>query len=87
MDEENIIQLNDENGDAVYFEFLDLIEWRSKEYVVLLPVENEDNQVVILQLESTDGDQESYIGVENEFILETVFALFKERNKDIFDFD
>ena len=50
MDEENIIQLNDENGDAVYFEFLDLIEWRSKEYVVLLPVENEDNQVVILQL-------------------------------------
>ena len=87
MDEENIIQLNDENGDAVYFEFLDLIEWRSKEYVVLLPVENEDNQVVILQLESTDGDQESYIGVENEFILETVFALFKARNKDIFDFD
>ena len=87
MDEENIIQLNDENGDAVYFEFLDLIEWRSKEYVVLLPVENEDNQVVILQLESTDGDQESYISVENEFILETVFALFKERNKDIFDFD
>ena len=87
MDEENIIQLNDENGDAVYFEFLDLIEWRSKEYDVLLPVENEDNQVVILQLESTDGDQESYIGVENEFILETVFALFKERNKDIFDFD
>ena len=87
MDEENIIQLNDENGDAVYFEFLDLIECRSKEYVVLLPVENEDNQVVSLQLESTDGDQESYIGVENEFILETVFALFKERNKDIFDFD
>jgi len=87
MDEDNIIQLNDENGNAVSFEFLDLIEWRQKEYVVLLPLESEDNQVVILQLESTDGEQESYIGVENEFLLETVFALFKERNKDFFNFE
>ena len=61
MDEDNVIQLNDENGNAVSFEFLDLIEWRQKEYVVLLPLESEDNQVVILQLESTDDEQESYI--------------------------
>ena len=87
MNEENIIQLNDEDGNAVSFEFLDLIKWREKEYVVLLPVEDEDNQVVILQLESVDGEQESYIGVENEFILETVFALFKERNKDFLNFE
>lgn len=87
MDEDNVIQLNDENGNAVSFEFLDLIEWRQKEYVVLLPLESEDNQVVILQLESTDDEQESYIGVENEFTLETVFALFKERNKDFFNFE
>lgn len=87
MDEENIIQLNDENGNVVFFEFLDLVKWREKEYVVLLPVEDNDNQVVILQLESVDGEEESYIGVENEFTLETVFALFKERNKDFFDFE
>lgn len=87
MDEDNVIQLNDENGNAVSFEFLDLIEWRQKEYVVLLPLESEDNQVVILQLESTDSEQENYIGVENEFTLETIFALFKERNKDYFDFE
>lgn len=87
MDEENIIQLDDENGNAVFFEFLDLIKWREKEYVILLPIKENDNQVVILQLVSVDGEQENYIGVENEFILETVFALFKERNKDCFDFE
>lgn len=87
MDEENIIQLDDENGNAVFFEFLDLIKWREKEYVVLLPIKENENQVVILQLVSVDGEQENYIGVENEFILETVFALFKERNKDCFDFE
>lgn len=59
MDEDNIITLNDENGNEVEFEFLDLIPYRQNEYV----------------------------GVENEFVLETVFALFKERNKDFFTFE
>lgn len=42
---------------------------------------------IILQLEETDGETENYISVENEFVLETVFALFKERNKDYFTFE
>lgn len=39
MDENlsNIIVLNDENGNAVRFEFLDLIEYDAEEYVILLP--------------------------------------------------
>ena len=32
-------------------------------------------------------ETEEYVGVENEFVLETVFALFKERNKDFFTFE
>ena len=36
MDEDNIITLNDENGNEVEFEFLDLIPYRQNEYVVLL---------------------------------------------------
>ncbi len=38
MDEDNIITLNDENGNEVEFEFLDLIPYRQNEYVVLLPI-------------------------------------------------
>ena len=87
MDEENLIVLNDEDGNEIEFEFLDLISYRQKEYVVLLPLKDSDEQVVILQLEETDGETENYISVENEFVLETVFALFKERNKDHFTFE
>ena len=36
MDEDNIITLNDENGNEVEFEFLDLIPYRQNEYVCLL---------------------------------------------------
>lgn len=87
MDEENIIVLNDENGNEIEFEFLDLISYRQKEYVVLLPLKDSDEQVVILQVEEADEETENYISVENEFVLNTVFALFKERNKDFFIFE
>jgi len=93
MNEEldNIIVLNDEEGNEVKFEFLDLVELDEEEYVVLLPItenEEEDGEVVILKLEDTDEDseEESYVGVEDEEILNKVFTIFKEKFKDEFDF-
>ena len=35
---DNIITLNNENGEEVNFEFLDLVELDNEQYVVLLPV-------------------------------------------------
>ena len=35
---DNIVILNDEDGNEVKFEFLDLVELDDEEYVVLLPV-------------------------------------------------
>ena len=89
---DNIIILNDEQGNEVKFEFLDLVELDEEEYVVLLPVseegEEDEGEVVILKLEDTDEDaeEESYVGVENEEILNKVFAIFKEKYKDEFNF-
>lgn len=89
MDENlsNIIALNDENGDEVRFEFLDLVEYEGEKYVVLLP-EDGDGEVVILQLDDTDLDSEEdiFLGVEDEETLQAVFGIFKERNKDEFEF-
>ena len=48
---DNIITLNDEDGNEVDFEFLDLIEYEGNDYVVLLPVEEDSDEVVILQVE------------------------------------
>lgn len=90
MDEEldNIIILNDEDGNEVKFEFLDLIEYSGEEYVILLPVEEEDaDEVVILKVEDTDSeDEESYVGVDDQEILNAVFAIFKDKFKDEFNF-
>lgn len=89
---DNIVILNDENGNEVKFEFLDLVELDEEEYVVLLPVtedgEEDEGEVVILKLEDSDeeSDEESYVGVEDEEILNKVFAIFKEKYKDEFNF-
>lgn len=93
MEEEldNIIVLNDEDGNEVQFEFLDLIELDSEEYVILLPVETENEEengeVVILKVEDTGSeDEETYVSVEDEDVLNKVFEMFKEKFKDEFDF-
>lgn len=89
---DNIVILNDEDGNEVKFEFLDLVELEDEEYVVLLPIseegEEEEGEVVILKLEDTDeeSDEESYVSVEDEDILNQVFEIFKEKFKDDFDF-
>ena len=89
---DNIVVLNDEEGNEVQFEFLALVELDDEEYVVLLPVtdegEEDEGEVVILKLEDTDDDseEESYVGVEDEEILNKVFEIFKEKYKDEFNF-
>ena len=89
---DNIVILNDEEGNEVQFEFLDLVELDNEEYVVLLPVtsegEEDEGEVVILKLEDTDDDseEESYVGVEDEEILNQVFEIFKDKYKYEFNF-
>ena len=90
---DNIVILNDEDGNEVKFEFLDLVELDEEEYVVLLPVteegEEEEGEVVILKVEDNDdpdSEEESYVSIEDEDTLNKVFEIFKEKFKDDFDF-
>ena len=89
-DESNIVILNDEDGNEIRFEFLDLIEYEAEEFVVLLPIdedgENDDGEVVILKLEDSDTDEESYVSVDDEATLNAVFEIFKDKFKDEFNF-
>ena len=87
---DNIIVLNDENGEEVQFEFLDFIELDGEEYVVLLPVEEDEGaegEVVILKVEDTESEEEeSYVSVDDEETLNKVFNIFKDKFKDEFNF-
>lgn len=91
---DNIITLTDEEGKETNFELLDLVELDNEEYVVLLPVDDEESEepgeVVILKVEDSDDDSdeetESYVSVEDEERLTKVFEMFKDKFKNEFDF-
>ena len=84
---DNIIVLTDENGVDTEFEYMDCIEYQGKEYLALLPTEEDSNEVVILEVEPVDEENENYLAVEDEAVLDAVYAIFKDHFKDILTFE
>ena len=82
---DNIIVLTDDEGNDVEFEWLDTLEMNDNTYVVVVPNDEESDEVVILKMEVED-DEETFVGLEDENEINEVFEEFKSRNKEIFDF-
>lgn len=86
-EEVSILTLTDENGVDTSFEYLDCIEYEGAEYLVLMPAEDESDEIVILKVEPVDEELENYLAVEDEAVLNAVFAIFKEKFQDVFTFE
>ena len=86
-EEVSILTLTDENGNDVDFEYLDSVEYQGKEYLVLMPAEEDSTEVVILEVEPVDEEMENYLSVGDEAILNAVYEIFKERYADILTFE
>lgn len=85
--EPEIVLLQDNEGNEVEFELLDVVEYEGEEYIILIENDEEAQDVTILKIESIDDETEEYFGIDDEEILTNVFELFKEKYKDEFDFD
>lgn len=86
-EEVSILTLTDENGEETDFEYLDCIEYQGKEYLVLMPTDEPDTQIVILEVEPVDEENENYLSVQDEAILDAVYGIFKDRYKDVLTFE
>ena len=86
-EQSSIITLTDENGKDQDFEYLDCIEYEGKEYLVLMPADELATEIVILEVEPVDEENENYLSVQDEVLLNNVYAIFKERYKDILTFE
>ena len=85
-DEASLITLTDDNGNETIFEYLDCIEYQGKEYLVMIPAEEGANEIVILEIEPVDEENENYLAVEDETVLNAVYAIFKDRYQDVLNF-
>ena len=84
-EEVSTLTMTDENGADVEFEYLDCIDYKGKEYLVLMPMD--EDEIVILEVEPVDEENENYLAVEDEKLLNAVYAIFKEKYKDILTFE
>lgn len=81
LDDDSIITLTDDDGNDVDFLLLDVVEYNGGDYIVLLPLDEEDDQeeednVLILKAEKTEDGEESFVGIEDEDVVNAVFELF-----------
>ena len=83
----NILTLTDENGEDVDFEYLDSVDYEGKEYLVLMPAEELATEIVILEVEPVDEENENYLSVSDENVLNAVYEIFKDRYKDVLTFE
>lgn len=87
LSDDNIIILSDEEGNDIRFEFLDLINYEGNDYIFLLPEDDDSGELVILLIEESDDDGDNYASVDDQDLLDTLYEIFKEKNKDFFEFE
>jgi uncharacterized protein YrzB (UPF0473 family) len=86
-EQSNILTLTDENGVDTEFEYLDSVEYNGKEYLVLMPADEDSSEIIILEVEPVDEENENYLSVSDENVLNAVYDIFKERYKDVLTFE
>lgn len=76
-DNDNIIVLTDDEGNELECEYLDTVNYKDKNYVVLYPLEQnedeDDGDVIIFELVEGEDGSEEYVTVEDEDLLDEVF--------------
>ena len=85
-----LVDLFDEDGEKTTFEHLDTIDYQDNTYIILIPYNEEEEEVsdvVIMKVDPDCEEEDCLIQVLDEAILNAVYEIFRERNFDKFDFE
>lgn len=82
IDEDSFITLTDENGNEVDFLLLDVMNYEGFDYMVLMPLtdedgEEEEEELFFLRAEKTD-EGEVYSSVEDEKLLQAISDAYEK---------
>ncbi len=83
---DDVVIMTDDEGNEYLYDIAARIEKNDNEYVVLVPQDEEDDEVVILKSVLVNDETEELVAEENEEITDAVFEEFKELFADEFNF-
>ena len=84
IEETQIIETIDEEGNVIKFELYDIVEVESREYALLLPVdseEGEDEEIVLMRL-TKDGEDYLFETIDDEEEFDKVAAYVESLEED-----
>ena len=85
---EDYITLTDDDGNDVSFEIIGTVEYKDRLFAVLLPFDDEDDEVVILEiLPGEDPEYDDFVSVEDDDLLSEVFEEFKKNYSGDYEFE
>jgi uncharacterized protein YrzB (UPF0473 family) len=85
---ENYITLTDDDGNEVSFEIIGTVEYKEHLYAVLLPFDDEDDEVVILEvIPGETPEQDYFVSVDDDKLLGEVFEEFKKNYDGEYEFE
>ena len=64
-DETQIIETVDAEGNVIKFELYDIVEVDEQEYALLIPVENDDDELVLMRL-TQEGEEYIFESIEDD---------------------
>lgn len=88
-EEVQIFEFTDDEGNVEKFEILDFIEFEGTDYAVLLPVTDNEEELMVHILEvveELDSEYDTYVGIDDQDLVDKVYAVFMEKHKDDFNF-
>ncbi len=82
LDEDSFITLSDENGNEIDFLLLDVMEYEGADYMVLMPLTDEDGaedeeELFFLKAEKTE-EGEIYTSIEDEALLNAIADAYEK---------
>ncbi len=60
IDEENIIEITDEDGDVIKCELYDIVEFEGKQYALLLEADSDEEEPEVVLMRYTEEGEDVY---------------------------
>ena len=74
-----VVVLSDDLGNEMEIEYIDSTDFEGKRYALFMPLENDDDEVIIMKYDNVSKDYDSFIPVEDKRILEGVYEKLREK--------
>lgn len=85
---ENYITLTDDDGNDVSFEVIGEVEYQERYFAVMLPFDEDDDGVVILEIVPSDNEEMGeFLSIDDDKLLNEVFEKFKSEYNGKYEFE